>query len=123
MLKRDYINFYTFKIHLHQRFITIRYQGKDVKCKVKAKSKTFSNFSDKNISFSAAKRFLGLSAMLIGFEITNQTVASLFRKTVAKHPHKTAFLLEDRKITFREVKTLLGNPVATYFMIFIEFLD
>lgn len=45
-----------------------------------------------------------MSLMLIIWEKQNQTVASIFRRLVAKHPNKTAFLMDDKKLTFQEVK-------------------
>lgn len=35
--------------------------------------------------------------------IYNDTVASIFRRNVAIHPDKTAFMMDDKKISFQEV--------------------
>jgi hypothetical protein len=53
---------------------------------------------------SAAKRFISMSVMLMSWERSNQTVVSIFRRQVEKHPNKAAFLLDDKKLTFKEVK-------------------
>lgn len=58
--------------------------------------------------FSAAKRFIAMSVTLKFGEIFYQdTVASIFRRNVAMHPNKVAFLMGDIKLTFQEVRTAL----------------
>lgn len=42
--------------------------------------------------------------MLKIWEHSNYTVASIFRGNVAKQPTKAAFLIDDKKLTFQEVK-------------------
>jgi hypothetical protein len=54
-------------------------------------------------AFRAAKRFLSLSAKLKIWERSNHTVASIFRQNAAKFPNKSAFLLDDKKMTFQDV--------------------
>ena len=44
-----------------------------------------------------------MSALTLMWEKTNQTVASIFKKVAAEKPDKTAFVMEDKKITFKEV--------------------
>lgn len=46
-----------------------------------------------------------MSAMLILWEKSNETVVSIFRRNVAKHPNKAAFLLDDKKLTFQNVNS------------------
>lgn len=45
-----------------------------------------------------------MSIMLKAREvINNDTVASIFRRNAIIHPNKTAFMMDDEKISFREV--------------------
>ena len=55
------------------------------------------------VFFSAFQRFISMSALTLMWEKTNQTVASIFKKVAAEKPDKTAFVMEDKKITFKEV--------------------
>lgn len=41
------------------------------------------------------------------------TVASIFRRNVEMHPNKTAFMMDDKKITFQEVKIILNNFIRS----------
>ena len=44
-----------------------------------------------------------MSLLTLMWDKTNQTVASIFKNVAAAKPNKTAFVMDDKKITFKEV--------------------
>lgn len=58
----------------------------------------------------AAKRFIQMSIMLkIREVIYNDTVASIFRRNVTLNPNKTAFMMDNQKISFKDVRHFQFN--------------
>ncbi|EFA06666.2 long-chain fatty acid transport protein 4 [Tribolium castaneum] len=62
----------------------------------------------------AGIRFTILNFQLWRYEKTNQTVAKIFTKLVAKHPQKVAFYFESEIWTFEDVDKY-SNKIAHYF--------
>jgi acyl-CoA synthetase (AMP-forming)/AMP-acid ligase II len=52
-----------------------------------------------------------MSLLLMKWERSKETVVSIFRRNVKKHPNKTAFMIDDKKMTFQEV----GSFPSTFF--------
>lgn len=44
-----------------------------------------------------------MTCLTLMWDKTNETVASVFKKVAAEKPNKTAFVMDDKKITFKEV--------------------
>lgn len=45
-----------------------------------------------------------MAAMLKKWEKNNDSIASVFRRNFKQNPNKNAFLIDDKKITFKEVR-------------------
>ncbi|CAO1381785.1 unnamed protein product [Diamesa serratosioi] len=62
----------------------------------------------------ACQRFVSMTCLTMMWDKTNQTVASIFKKVAAEYPNKTAFIMDDKKITFKEMEDL-SNRMGNYF--------
>lgn len=59
-------------------------------------------------------RFIKITATMKLWELSNESVPSLFRKQVALHGDKNAFVMDDKAMTFKECEAF-SNRIARYF--------
>ncbi|XP_058054806.1 long-chain fatty acid transport protein 4 [Anopheles bellator] len=59
--------------------------------------------------------FLKLNLSLYRYERAGATVVQIFESVVARHPQKAAFLMDNRQLTFGEVKQLVDRVAAHFY--------
>lgn len=57
-----------------------------------------------NSTYRAVSRFISLNIQLKIWGRQNQTVAGVFENVVKSHPNKIAFVMDDAKFTFQQVR-------------------
>lgn len=73
------------------------------------------------ISNSACRGFFKMLHILTKWEKKKYTIGRVLKRNVSKHPNKTAFMIEDKKITFQEVILSLNLIMLNKMIFFAPF--